>query len=79
IRPVVTASRGTVSGFAAYPVVDEDYWRAIFDLDFSSIPEDDDTPIDLRMFVEVDKQERKKTWLSQLFPSQMRTLLASRP
>ncbi|MBR9840434.1 MAG: glucan biosynthesis protein D [Rhodobacteraceae bacterium] len=79
IRPVVTASRGTVSGFAAYPVVDEDYWRAIFDLDFSSIPEDDDTPIDLRMFVEVDGESRTETWLMQLFPSQMRTLLASRP
>ena len=79
IRPVVTASRGTVGGFAAYPVVDEDYWRAIFDLDFSSIPEDDDTPIDLRMFVEVDGESRTETWLMQLFPSQMRTLLASRP
>ncbi len=76
IRPVVTASRGTTGNFAAYPVVGEDYWRAMFDLDFSGVPEGDDTPIDLRMYVEVDGEAKTETWLMQLFPSQLRSLLA---
>jgi len=75
IRPVVTASQGRTGNFAAYPVVNEDYWRAMFDLDFSMIPEDDDTPIDLRMYVEADGEARTETWLCQLFPSQLRSLL----
>jgi glucans biosynthesis protein len=79
IQPVVTTSRGTTDNYAAYPVVNEDYWRAIFDLDFSDIPQDDDTPIDLRMYIEVDGEARTETWIMQLFPSQLYSLLAARP
>jgi glucans biosynthesis protein len=78
IQPVVTTSRGAVANLAAYPVVDEDYWRAIFDLDFSEIPEDDDMPIDLRMYVEANGNAQTETWIMQLFPSQLRSLLAAR-
>ncbi|WP_188789376.1 glucan biosynthesis protein [Salipiger pallidus] len=78
ITPVVTTSRGEISGETAYPVVGEDYWRAIFDLDFSEIPEDDDDPIDLRMYVDVDGRAGTETWLMQLFPSQLRSLLSSK-
>lgn len=77
IKPVVSSSRGGIDNLSAYPVVGEDYWRAMFDLDFSEIPDDDDTPIDLRMYIEVDGEARTETWLMQLFPSQLRSLLAS--
>lgn len=77
IAPVVTASRGLVSGLSAYPVVGEDRWRAIFDLDISTIPDHDDNPIDLRMYVAVEGEARTETWLMQLFPSQLRKMLAS--
>ncbi|AJE47138.1 glucan biosynthesis protein [Celeribacter indicus] len=77
ILPVVSTSRGSTGSLVAYPVVGESYWRAIFDLDFSEIPEEDDEPIDLRMYVEVEGQARTETWLMQLFPSQLRSLLDS--
>lgn len=77
IQPVVTTSHGTTANLAAYPVVGEGYWRAIFDLDFSGIAPDDDTPIDLRMYVAVDGNAQTETWIMQLFPSQLRSLLAA--
>ncbi|WP_205589620.1 glucan biosynthesis protein [Chachezhania antarctica] len=78
IRPIVSASRGDIGNLAAYPVVGEDYWRAMFDLDVSMLAADDDAPIDLRMYVEVDGEARTETWLMQLFPSQLRSLLDKR-
>ncbi|QPM90540.1 glucan biosynthesis protein [Pseudooceanicola algae] len=77
IKPVVTASRGTIANLAAYDVVDETYWRAMFDLDFSDVAEDDDTPIDLRMYVEANGKAGTETWMMQLFPSQLRSLLGT--
>ena len=47
--PVVSASRGEISGEAAYQVVDAENWRAMFDLDFSALEEGDDEPIDMRV------------------------------
>ncbi|MBT9383010.1 glucan biosynthesis protein D [Pseudooceanicola sp. CBS1P-1] len=75
--PVITASRGEILGAAAYPVVGESYWRTLFDLDFSKLASDDNEPINLRLYV-ADKGEAKtETLLLQLFPSQLRALLAS--
>jgi len=75
VKPVVTTSRGKVKEGAAYPVVGETYWRAVFDLDFSELAEDDDTPIDVRMYVEVKGRAQTETWMMQLFPSRLRSLL----
>lgn len=74
-----TASAGTVRDGVAYPVVGTDYWRAMADLDFAGLPEDDDTPIDLRLFVEHGGAALTETLLMQLFPSQLRALLDSTP
>jgi len=80
----ITASRGIVSNDAVYPVVDQPYWRAMFDLSFDA-PETaaggprDDSPIDLRIFVAKGDQALTETLLLQLFPTQLRKLLASRP
>lgn len=74
----VTASQGTLSNLAVYPVVDQPWWRMMFDLDFSGIAEDEDQPIDLRAFVAQDGQAVTETLLLQLFPSQLREHLARR-
>ena len=77
IRTVVTASRGRVGGEAAYPVVGQDGWRAIFDIDFADLPPDEDEPIDLRVYVEHDGKAATETLILQLFPSQLREMLAA--
>lgn len=74
----VTASRGTTGNISVYPVVGTDRWRAMFDLDFSTVPDIDDTPIDLRAFVHLAGAAKSETLLLQLFPSQLRRLLSSR-
>ena len=76
--PVVTATRGTVSGQVAYPVVGTEDWRAIFDVDFATLPANDDTPIDLRVYVAHAGEAMTETMILQLFPSQLRKLLAAR-
>lgn len=74
----VSASRGDVGGEAIYQVVGEEDWRAMFDLDFSSLGEDDDTPIDIRLYVDHEGTAMTETLLLQLFPSQLRRMLQSR-
>ncbi|RDD72232.1 glucan biosynthesis protein [Paracoccus versutus] len=78
----ITASRGVVSNDAVYPVVGRPTWRAMFDLGFGG-PEElvprDDSPIDLRVFVAKAEDAVTETLLLQLFPTQLRSLLASRP
>lgn len=76
VSVTASTSRGTVSNSSVYPVVGTDYWRAMFDLDFSMLAETDDEAIDLRMFVEAKGEAKTETWLGQLFPSQLRRLLA---
>ncbi len=76
-RTVVTASRGRVGGEAAYPVVGQDGWRAFFDIDFADLPPDEDEPIDLRVYVEHDGKAATETLILQLFPSQLREMLAA--
>lgn len=74
----ITASRGTVGEGHTYPVVGEDYWRLVFDLDISRLPAEDDAPVDLHLFVELQGRVMTETLLLQLFPSQLRRLLKSR-
>ncbi|KGJ05613.1 glucans biosynthesis protein [Paracoccus halophilus] len=76
-RPIVSASRGMIGGAAAYPIVDDEGWRALFDIDFSSLAPEDDEPIDLRVFVEHDGRAMTETLILQFFPSQLRDLLAA--
>lgn len=73
----VGASRGVVSGEVVYPIAGREDWRAMFDLDFAGLPEGDDTPIDLRVYVDYQGAAKSETLLLQLFPSQLRELLDS--
>ena len=74
----VAASHGTVGEVHVYPVVGTDRWRAMFDLDLSALPDGDDTPVDIRAFVRHGDAAKSETLILQLFPSQVRALLASR-
>lgn len=74
----VAASHGTVGEVHVYPVVGTDHWRAMFDLDLSALPDGDDTPVDIRAFVRHGDAAKSETLILQLFPSQVRALLASR-
>lgn len=73
----VTSSIGGVSNLAVYPVVGQSYWRGMVDIDFGSLKPEDDTPIDLRIYVSHGADAKSETMLLQLFPSQLRKLLAS--
>ncbi|WEF24211.1 glucan biosynthesis protein D [Paracoccus sp. S3-43] len=70
-----TTAQARVSNTAVYPVVGTDDWRALFDLSFG--PGDD--PIDLRAYVDHKGTAMTETLILQLFPSQLRALLASTP
>lgn len=70
----VSTDQAQVSNRAVYPVVGTGYWRAMFDLTF--VGED---PIDLRAYVDRGGQAMTETLIVQLFPSQLRTLLARTP
>ncbi len=53
-------------------------WRAIFDIDFSALPENNDDPIDIAAYVEVRGKAMTETLLLQLFPSQLRRIVGTR-
>ena len=74
----VSASQGLVDNTSVYPVAGEDYWRAIFDIDFSALPENNDDPIDIAAYVEVRGKAMTETLLLQLFPSQLRRIVGTR-
>lgn len=80
VEAKVGASRGTIGLTVAYPIAGQSGWRVMFDLDIG--PEDGldgrDEPIDLRLYVEHDGQAMSETWIYQVFPSQLRALLAAR-
>lgn len=80
-KPVlnVTVSQGEVSNQAVYPIVDTADWRAMCDLDFSQLGADDNTPIDVRLYVALGERAITETLLLQLFPSQLRSLLTRTP
>lgn len=75
----VSPSRGSAANEAVFPVVGQDYWRTMFDLNFAELPSDDDTPIDIRLYVKREDKAMTETLLLQLFPSQLRKLLAAAP
>jgi len=64
VEVVLEASRGTVSGEEAYPVVGTDRWRVIFDLEAA-----EPDPVDLRMFIRHDDTALSETWIYQYFPN----------
>jgi len=66
VSAVVSASRGTVSATAVYPVVGTDLWRLMFDIAASG-----DDPIDLRTYVRLGNDSLSETWLYQLFPAEI--------
>lgn len=72
----VSTGQAQVSNSAVYPVVGTQYWRALFDLSFAA---GDSAPIDLRAFVDQNGTAMTETLILQLFPSQLRSLLARRP
>lgn len=74
----VTASRGKTDNLSAYPVVGTNRWRALVDIDYASLPEGDDTPIDLRLCLRHGDKALSETLLLQLFPSQLNRLLSAR-
>jgi glucans biosynthesis protein len=73
VEPVVTASRGTVSGVYALPVVGTKRWRAVFDLEAGGA-----APVDLRLYLRRGGQALTETWLHQYVPFEFPGLDGSR-
>ena len=63
-EPVVTASRGEISRVFAEPVPGTDRWRAVFDL-----ASDGNEPVELRMYLALDRTPLSETWRYQLRPA----------
>ena len=72
----VSATQAQVSNAAVYPVVGTEGWRALFDLSFAPVG---NVPIDLRAYVGNRETAMTETLILQLFPSQLRDLLARTP
>ncbi|MBK4215107.1 glucan biosynthesis protein D [Paracoccus caeni] len=76
----VNTSKGITFNDAVYPVESQDYWRAMFDIDFGDLTEDErNNPIDLRVYVSHEDQAVTETLILQLFPQQLRSVLESNP
>lgn len=75
----VTASDGHIFNEAVRPIVGTENWRATVDIDFAQMNTEQDTPIDLRIYIGSKDMAVTETLLLQLFPSQLRKLLASTP
>lgn len=71
----VSTGQAQVSNTAVYPVVGTEGWRVLFDLSF----DEGDEPIDVRVYVDHAGEAMTETLILQLFPSQLRTLLAATP
>lgn len=68
IKPVITASRGSVEITSARPLKQIDGYRALFDW-VPWVPGDDsEQPVDIRMYLSVDGQPFSETWLYQWSP-----------
>ena len=76
VEAVVGASRGTLDLIVAFPIATTTRWRVNFDLDIGPPGPEDDTPIDLRLYLRHDGQAMSETWIYQVFPTQLRELLA---
>lgn len=64
VEAVVSASRGKVELVSARPLHAINGFRAMFDL----IPDDDTSPIDLRLYLRIGSQALTETWLYQYAP-----------
>lgn len=63
VKPVVSASRGTIDNSYVIKVVGTDRWRAFFDLDAPG-----SAPVNLRMFLRLGDKTLSETWIYQYFP-----------
>ncbi|MAA66242.1 MAG: glucan biosynthesis protein D [Alteromonadaceae bacterium] len=64
IEAVIVASRGKVEITSARPLASINGYRAMFDL----VPDDTETPIDLRVYLKLGDQPLTETWLYQYTP-----------
>jgi periplasmic glucans biosynthesis protein len=65
VEPVISASRGEVEITSARPQLEINGYRAMFDLK----PTDDSLePVDLRLYLRIDKQPLTETWIYQWTP-----------
>jgi glucans biosynthesis protein len=65
VEPVITASRGKVEITSARPLTSVRGYRAMFDV---RLTDDATTPVDLRLFLRLDKRALTETWLYQWTP-----------
>jgi glucans biosynthesis protein len=65
IEPVISASRGSIEISSARPLHAIRGWRAMFDLKLS---DDSLEPINLRLFLALDRQPLTETWIYQYTP-----------
>ena len=79
VEAVVEASRGTLDLIVAFPIATTTRWRVNFDLDIGPPGPEDDKPIDLRLYLRHEGQAMSETWIYQVFPTQIRELLAEHP
>lgn len=80
VEALVEASRGELGLTVAYPIATQPGWRVMFDLDIGApdLPQNAaDEPIDLRMYVSHEGKALSETWIWQVFPSQLREMLAA--
>lgn len=64
VEPVITASRGAIEITSARPLYEIGGLRAMFDIK----PDDSAEPIDLRLYLRLDKQALSETWIYQWTP-----------
>jgi periplasmic glucans biosynthesis protein len=65
IEPVISASRGSIEISSARPLHAISGWRAMFDL---KLTDDSLEPINLRLFLALDRQLLTETWIYQYTP-----------
>jgi glucans biosynthesis protein len=64
VEPVITASRGEIEITSVRPLYEIGGLRAMFDIK----PDDSAEPIDLRLYLRLDKQALSETWIYQWTP-----------
>jgi glucans biosynthesis protein len=65
VKPVISASHGSVEITSARPLESIQGYRAMFDL---RLPDDVKEPVNLRLYLETDGQPLSETWLYQWTP-----------
>ena len=64
VEAVITSSTGRVEVTSARPLSSIKGYRAMFDL----VPDDSETPIDLRLYLKLGDQPLTETWTYQYSP-----------